>query len=56
MITSTKNYIKKKKKRRNQTLGEMVKAKLYRQKSYKEAYTYAITKREKGKIYMYPLH
>ena len=27
----------------------MVKAKLYRQKSHKEAYTYTLTKREKGK-------
>ena len=32
----------------------MVKAKLYRQKSHTEAYTYTLTKREKGeKIYIY---
>ena len=32
----------------------MAKAKLYRQKSHKEAYTYTLTKREKGKnIYIY---
>ena len=31
----------------------MVKAKLYRQKSHKEAYTYTVTKREKGKKYIY---
>ena len=54
MITSTKSILKKKnKKRTDQTLGQMVKAKLYRQKSHKEAYIYTLTKREKGKIYIY---
>ena len=31
----------------------MVKAKVYRQKSHKEAYTYTLTKSEKGKKYIY---
>ena len=30
----------------------MVKAKLYRQKSHKEAYTYTLTKGEEGKKYI----
>ena len=53
MITSTKNYTKKKKNKNkkgtDRTLREMVKVKLYRQKSHKEVYTYTLTKREKGK-------
>ena len=53
MITSPESYTKKKqqqqKKRTDRTLGQMVKAKLYRQKSHTEAYTYTVTKREKGK-------
>ena len=52
MITSTKNYTKNKtkqnKKWTDRTLGQMVKAKLYRQKSHKEAYTYTL-KEEKEK-------
>ena len=51
MIASAKNYTKK--KGTDRTLGQMVKAKLYRQKSHKEGYTYTLTKREKGKIYLY---
>ena len=51
MTTRAKNYIKK--KRTDRTLGQMLKAKLYGQKSHKEAYTYTLTKREKGKIYIY---
>ena len=39
----------KKKNQTDRTLGPMVKAKLYRQKSHTEAYTYTLTKREKGK-------
>ena len=31
----------------------MVKAKLHREKSHKEAYTHTLPKREKGKIYLY---
>ena len=53
MITSTKNYTKRKKKQTVRTLGQIAKAKQYRQKSHKEAYTYTLTKREKGKIYIY---
>ena len=55
MVTSAKNYTKKNKnkKRTDRTLGQMVKAKLYRQKPHTEAYTYTLTKREKGKKYIY---
>ena len=54
MITSTKNYTKKKMDRRNpRTNG---KSKLIQTKSQKEAYTYTLTKRERGKeIYTYIL-
>ena len=51
MISSTKNYTKKKKST-DRNLGQIVKANLYRQKSHKEAYTYTLTKRE-GKKYIY---
>ena len=52
MITSPKNYTKKKKDRRNpRTSG---KSKPIQTKSHKEAYTYTLTKRENGKkMYMY---
>ena len=57
MITSTENYTKTNKQtNKNQTdrtLGQMVKAKLYRQ-NHTEAYAYTLTKREKGK-YIYIL-
>ena len=59
MITSAKNYTKQNKTKQKwsyRTLGQMIKAKLYRQKSHNEAYTYTLTKREKGKkvhIYIY---
>ena len=50
MITSTKIYTKKKKKKLDRenprTNG---KSKTIETKSYKEAYTYTLTKREKGK-------
>ena len=54
MIISAKIYTKKKKekKRTDRTLGQMVKANLLT-KSHKEAYTYTLTKREKGKKYIY---
>ena len=52
MITSAKNYTKKKKKVYRQTPRTYVKAKLYRQKTHKEACTETLTKREKGNIYM----
>ena len=47
MITSAKNYTKKKKDSQNpRTNGE---SKAIQRKSHKEAYTYTLTKREKGK-------
>ena len=53
MITSIKNYIKKKKKKDSRTLGEMLKAKLYRQnKTQKHTHTHS-QKEKKGKIYIY---
>ena len=49
MIMSAKNYIKKKKKQTGRTLGQMVKAKLYRQNHTKK-HTHAHSqKEEKGK-------
>ena len=53
MITSVKNYTKRKKDRQNpRTNG---KSKAIQTKSHKEAYTYTLTKNEKGKknIYLY---
>ena len=57
MIRSAKNYSKKKEKteqqqqqqRTDRTLGQMVKSKAIQTKSHMEAYTYTLTKREKGK-------
>ena len=52
MITSAKNYTKinkQTKKRADRTLGQMVKNKAIQTKSHIEAYTYTLTKREKGK-------
>ena len=57
MITSANNYTKKKGKKPQtiRTLGQMAKAKAYREKSHKEAYTYTLKKekKEKKKIYIY---
>ena len=53
MITIAKYYTKKKNKRIDRTLGQMVKAKLYITYSHKEAYTRTLTKREKGKKNLY---
>ena len=52
MITSTKNYIKKKTTDRQnpKTTG---KSKAIQTISHKEAYTYTLTKGEKGKKYIY---
>ena len=56
MITMAKNCIKKKRKTKAQkkknprTNG---KSKAIQTKSHKEAYAYALTKREKGKKYIY---
>ena len=58
MITSAKNYTKKTKnkqtkKRTDRTLGQMVKAKLYRQ-NHTQKHTYTHSQKEgKGKIYIY---
>ena len=56
MITSAKNYIKKqknKKTRTDRTLGQMVKAKLYRQNHTKEHTHTHSQKEKKEKIYIY---
>ena len=58
IITSTKNYpkkkIKKNKKLDRQNPRTNGKSKAIQTKSQKEAYTYTLTKREKGKyIYIY---
>ena len=47
MITSVKNYTKKKKDRQNPRKNG--KSKAIQTKSHKEAYTYTLTKREKAK-------
>ena len=56
MITSAKNYTKKKKKKKqrtDRTLGQMVKAKLHWQ-NHKEKYTHTHSlKEKKEKIYIY---
>ena len=59
MITSTKNYPKKKSKRKkrkkwtDRTLGQMVKEKLYRQ-NHTQKHTHTLSQKEKkGKIYIY---
>ena len=49
MITSTKIYTKIKKKTDSQNPGTNGKSKALQTKSHKEAYTYTLTKREKGK-------
>ena len=60
MITSAKNYTKKKgKKQQQQKVNRQNprtngKSEAIQTKSHKEAYTYTLTKREKGKkIYIY---
>ena len=61
MITSTKNYIKKTQKKQtknpkmdSQNPRRSGKNKAIQRKSHQEAYTYTLTKREKGgKIYIY---
>ena len=49
MITSTKNYTKKNKKMDRQNPRTNGKSKAIQTKSHKEAYTYTLTKREKGR-------
>ena len=57
MITSTKNYTNKKKTkipRTDRTLGEMVKAKLYRQNhTKKHTHTYSQKEERKKNVYIY---
>ena len=50
MITSAKNYTRKKKTTDRQNPRTNGKSKAIQTKSHKEAYTYTFTKREKGKI------
>ena len=55
MKTGAKNYTKKKKNKKTtkqnpRTIG---KSKAIQTKSHKEAYTYTLIKREKGKIHIY---
>ena len=53
MITSAKNYTKKKKKRADRTLGQMVKVKLYRENhTQKHTHTHS-QKEKKEKTYIY---
>ena len=55
MITSTKNYTKKTKKTKTVSHNPRTngKSKAIQAKSHKEVYSYTLTKREKGKIYIY---
>ena len=58
MITSTKNYTKKnktkQKKQTDRTLGQMVKAKLYRQKhTKKHTHTHSQKEKKERNIYIY---
>ena len=55
MITSTKNYTKKtlKNKTDRQNPRPNGKSKAIQTKAHKEAYRYTLTKREKGKEYIY---
>ena len=53
MITSTENCTKKKNKKMDRTLGQTVKAKLYRQNhTQKHTHTHS-QKEKKGKMYIY---
>ena len=52
MITSAKNYIQKKKKWTDRTLGQMVKAKLYRQ-NHTQKHTHTHSQKEKKEKYIY---
>ena len=52
MITSAKNYIKTNKQTSRQNLRMNGKSKAIQTKSHKEAYTYILTKREKGTKYI----
>ena len=50
MITSAKTIQKKNKQKNGQT---ECKSKVIQTKSHKEGYTYTLTKREKGNLYIY---
>ena len=53
MITSTKSHTKtKNKKRTDRTLGQMIKAKLYRQNHTKSIHVHTHKKRKRKKIYV----
>ena len=52
MIVIAKNYQKKKKKQTDRTLGQMVKAKLYRQ-NYIKTHTHTHSQKEIKEIYIY---
>ena len=52
MITSTKDYTKKKKIKDRWNPRTNDKSKAIQTKSHKEAYRYTLTKREKEKIYI----
>ena len=54
MITSAKNYTRKKKTTDRQNPRTNGKSKAIQTKSHKEAYTYTLTKREKGDSQLYP--
>ena len=54
MITSAKNYTKKKKKKTDRQIPRTNgKSKAIKNKSHTEAYTYTLRKIEKGKIFIY---
>ena len=54
MITSAKNYTKNQNKKTDrQNPRRNGKSKAIQTKSHREAYTYTLTKREKGKKYIY---
>ena len=56
MITSAKNYTRKNKTKQKRTDNARAngKSKAIQTKSHTEAYTYTLTKREKGKKEIYP--
>ena len=52
MVIRAKNYTKKNTKMDRQNPRTNGKSKAIQTKSHKEAYTYTVTKRENGKIYL----
>ena len=53
MVTSAKSYTKKKPKINRQNPRTNGKSKAIQTQSHTEAYTYTVTKREKGNMYIY---